>query len=335
MDSSGDGTCEREAAVARTRRSIPQTPRKAVAGLAAGLAAIASATAVAPAGAVELAVHDRAGGAAAKRAVERYWTPARMSAARPLGAVRTGRGEVRLRRGPKQPFNHPPPPFESAQVPDPGVAPNTVNGKIYGKIDGIGKYTCSGTIVDSPSRSLMMTAGHCVAERGYGTASKVVFVPAYAEGHRPFGTWVFNRIVTLKSWRKRGNFNYDFAGVVMAPLNGVALQDAVGAAVPLATNLPPEQTYVATGYPANRLDSEAMWRCTGAFAGFDPRPIPNGPDPIAMGCDMNEGASGGGWQVNGHLNSVSSFGYGDHPDVLFGPYFGNKTRELYDAVANG
>ena len=76
-----------------------------------------------------------------------------------------------------------------------------------------------------------------------------------------------------------------------------------------------------------------MWHCLGGFEGFDPHPIPNGPKPMAMGCDMAEGASGGGWFVDGYLNSVTSFGYEDHPDVGYGPYFGNKAAEVYAKAA--
>ena len=276
---------------------------------------------------------ERQGGAAAKRAIEEYWTPQRMRAARPLEGVLADRGEVRIRRGSKQPLNHPAA-FESGQVADPASFPNTVNGRVFGRLPGFGGYSCSGTVVDAPSHRVMMTAGHCVTERGYGTATKLAFVPAYDRGARPFGTWVFDRIVAQRAWRRNTNFNFDFAAVSMSRRDGVALQDAVGG-VPLAINLPVEQTYVATGYPSNRSDGEVMWRCTAPFDGFDPRPLPNGPQPIAIGCDMGEGASGGGWQVNGSLNSVSSFGYQDHPDVLYGPYFGSKALQVYNAVANG
>ena len=275
----------------------------------------------------------RDGGAAQKHAIEEYWTARRMRAARPLEAVVSNRGEIDVRRRSMAPRNHPAS-FESGPVADPAVFPNTVNGRIFGRIQGIGDYSCTGPVVDAPSRSVVMTAGHCVAERGFGTAKKLVFVPAYDREARPFGTWVFDRIVAQRAWRRNSNFNFDFAAVSMSPREGVAVQDAVGA-VPLAVNLPVEQTYVATGYPSNRAKGEVMWRCTGAFEGYDPRPLPNGPTPIAIGCDMAEGASGGGWQVNGALNSVSSFGYADHRKVLYGPYFGNKAFQVYSAVANG
>lgn len=303
--------------------------------LAISAAALATA-ALAPsaARADDLSVVERAGAAAQERAIAGYWTAKRMRRARPLEATRSERGgEARLRLGERPRRNHPAP-FESGPVPDPGVFPNTVFGKVFGKLPGLGGYTCSGTIVEAANRSTIATAGHCVTDPEFAQATKLIFVPAYDQGARPFGKWVFDRIVTQRAWKRRANFNFDFAAVEMSPLNGVALQDAVGA-IPVAPNLPVKQTYVATGFPANRGDTEVMWRCTAPFDGFDPRPIPNGPTPFAIGCDMGVGASGGGMTVDGALASVVSFGYDDHPRVLYGPYFGRKLVQVYEKAANG
>jgi len=286
-----------------------------------------------PASAGELSVVERGGGAPRKHAIEDYWTSERMRKAKPVEAIRSDGGGLRVRRTVKEPLNHPAP-FESGAVPDPGVFPNTVHGKVFGRLPGFGGYFCSGAVVEAANRSTMITAGHCVTDVEYGTATKLAFVPAYDRRARPFGTWVFDRIVTQRAWRRNGNFNFDLAAVEMSPQNGVGLEDAVGA-IPVAPYLPVEQTYVITGYPANRGDSEVMWRCTGPFDGFDPRPLPNGPEPIAVGCDMGVGASGGAWTVNGALSSVVSFSYQDHPSVLYGPYFGEKLIEVYNKAANG
>ena len=98
---------------------------------------------------------ERQGGAAAKHAIEEYWTPQRMRAARPLEAVRSDRGGMQIRRGPKEPLNHPAP-FESGRVTDPAAFPNTVNGRIFGRLPGFGSYSCSGTVVDAPNHSVVM-----------------------------------------------------------------------------------------------------------------------------------------------------------------------------------
>jgi hypothetical protein len=89
------------------------------------------------------------------------------------------------------------------------------------------------------------------------------------------------------------------------------------------------QTYSSFGYPTNFDRGQRMHYCVGGFEGYDPHPIANGPKPMAMGCDMGRGASGGGWFVDGRLASVTSFGYANHPDVSYGPYFGAKAARVY------
>lgn len=288
--------------------------------------------AAAPAAAGELVVSKRGGGAERKHSVEDFWTQKRIARAQPLRVVRDADGDAELRLAEDDSRNHPAP-FESGEVSDPAAPPNTVNGKLLGRMDGIGNYECSATSVDAGNRNLVFTAGHCVAEpANREIATKLAFIPSYDDGERPYGTWVFDRIVVLRSWRRNSNFNYDFAAIEMSPQSGVNLEDAVGGA-PFATHLPVDQEYYSVGYPSNISGGRVMRFCLGSFDGFDPRPIQNGPTPIAMGCDMGRGASGGGWFVNGHLASVTSFGYEDHPDVGYGPYFGNKAREVYDKGA--
>jgi hypothetical protein len=300
--------------------------------VAAAIASLALLLGAAPAAAGEIVVSKRGGGAERKNAIEDYWTAKRMAHARPLELERTDDGEAELRLGEEDSRNHPSP-FESGPVANPSTPPNTVNGKIFGRMPGVGAYECSATSVDAGNRNLIFTAGHCVAEPyNREIATKLVFVPSYHEGDRPYGTWAYERIVVLRSWRRNGNFNYDFAAVEMSPQSGVDLQDVVGGA-PLATHLPADQTYLSVGYPSNLNRGQVMRYCLGRFDGYDPRPLPNGPTPISMGCDMGAGASGGGWFVNGHLNSVTSFGYEDHRNVGYGPYFGNKTLQVYERGA--
>jgi hypothetical protein len=226
----------------------------------------------------------------------------------------------------------------SGAVADPTVYPNTTNGKIYGHIKGIGNYECSGTVIDAENMSLVFTAGHCVAERGLGPANRLVFIPSYqgtdsAGPTRPFGTWVFHRIVVTEQWAKRRNFNYDLAGIVLSRQDGVPVQEAVGARG-IAFSQPRDQDYQVFGYPFNRQRGERMWFCAGHYLRDDPHPAGGGPLPFGIGCDMSSGASGGGWVIAGELlNSVSSFGYDPAPNVLYGPYFGGTARKIYGTAA--
>jgi hypothetical protein len=255
-------------------------------------------------------------------ATARYWTAERMARARPLTVVRRG-SDATLKRAPQ------PPPFESFQVPDPTAPPLPTNGKVFGLLPGFGIFECSATVVASPTRNVVMTAGHCVYDpREQSAARRLVFIPSYADGARPFGRWTVSASRTTREWIRTENFDFDYATLTMRPRDSARIEDAVGAR-PLAVNTPRDQTYNAYGYPVNLARSQQMWTCRGPYAGDDPRPIPGGPPPIGMGCDMRAGASGGGWVDDfGQLVSVSSFGYGARRGFLYGPYLTQKAARL-------
>jgi len=54
---------------------------------------------------------------------------------------------------------------------------------------------------------------------------------------------------------------------------------------------------------------------------------------MSIGCDMTAGSSGGGWIIDGqYLNSSVSYGYDNDPIDLYGPYFGQAARNLFNRV---
>jgi hypothetical protein len=280
--------------------------------------AIACAVAAAPGASARVVSRHASSGSAAAR----YWTAERMARARPLEVVRRG-GEARLRRAPQ------PPPFESFQVPDPTAPPLPAHGKVFGFLPGFGGFECSATVVDDPSRTVVMTAGHCVYDPRTRTAARrLAFVPAYDDGARPFGRWTASTSRSTQGWIRSENYDFDYATLTMRPHNGALIEDVVGGR-PLGVNTPREQTYNAYGYPVNFARAQKMWTCRGPYAGDDPRPIPGGPPPVGMACDMKAGASGGGWVDDlGRLVSVTSFGYGARKGFLYGPYLTPKAARL-------
>ena len=211
--------------------------------------------------------------------------------------------------------------FTSNAVPDPTVFPNTANGKIFGKIKGVGQYTCSASVVHGKNESTLFTAGHCVKEPGEPYPSKLVFVPAYTEGNAPLGIWKAKTVFTQRAWLA-GNINYDYAAVVVKPNGGQTLESIAGSKG-FAADVPVKKKSLhAVGYPFNKNRTETMWECRGKFGGYDPGYRKPGPKPIGFGCDMKSGASGGGWTIPGdYLASVTSFSYDQLPNHLFGPHF--------------
>lgn len=279
----------------------------------------------------DVVVHERAGGKQAKERTETYWTKARMRAAKPLRTTVARDDDVSVRRAGAERRSHS---FESGPVADPGSFPNSVHGKIFARVKGFGRYECSATVVEASNHSTIVTAGHCVKpswRRGW--AKRLIFVPAYERGTRPYGSWVGDQIVTTRPWVRRENLRFDMAAVVLAPQAGTLLEDTVGA-VPIVTRAPYPERYQAFGYPENHEKAQVMWNCLSPFLGIDKRaPGRKGPAPVQMGCDMDVGASGGGWVSDGALRSLTSYGYSRHRTGNYGPYFGGKVAEVYRAAA--
>jgi V8-like Glu-specific endopeptidase len=283
------------------------------------LAVIALVTCALPATAVAQP-HARAAHRAT--AVATSWTPERMAVARPLDLVRGAHGRMHLRRA------HPVQ-FGSAEQSDPTPYPNSTNGRLFGRLKGIGDYSCSATVVDTHNGRVVLTAGHCVFEPRLGRfATDLVFVPAYHDMQAPYGVWAWQSAATTRQWAFKGNTNYDYATVKLRKLNATPIETVVGARR-MKTNIVRNQGYGVFGYPVNLGGGERLWGCLSPYAGKDPHPFRDGKAPSAIGCDMTAGASGGGWvNANGNLVSVTSFGYEARPNVIFGPYLTVVARNL-------
>jgi V8-like Glu-specific endopeptidase len=284
---------------------------------------------VAPAGAGAAArLHPAAAATSSGEAsrTARHWTGARMRATPPLDAA-PGAAITAL--------------ASFAHVTEPTATPFAVNGRLFvrqGKSEGY----CSATAINSASRKLVLTAGHCVnsgpqAPNGRSTWSNLLeFVPAYSGGTAPFGAFIAHRdsVFAPKQWVKFGNPNYDMGAILTTPnAEGINVADAVGGGATIVTDLSRKQDFQTFGYPGS---SRWMQGCDSPYVGDDilTYRIP-GPPTIAIGCHWVPGASGGGWLIeNGtEIDGLTSYGKpGDHRHT-FGPYFsarnvGNLTAGL-------
>lgn len=259
----------------------------------------------------------------------RFWTPARMKAAKPLDLRLPGRGQVALSEQASASSA-----FET--VPDPTLVDSRVNGAIFIELP-FGLARCSGTSVNAPNYSVVFTAGHCVNTGGPGGQwmdSRWVFVPGYRYGQRPFGVFPARWIDTTRQWRTTGSENFDVgAAVVTRNQRGQLLDKAVGG-TGIAFGLKTRQVFDVHGYPVEEpFDGETQQVCTQTpFLGHDAGSfLSPGPLNLAVDCDVTGGASGGGWTIAGTktLNSVTNYGYGDDPDTDFGAYFGKEVSRLY------
>jgi V8-like Glu-specific endopeptidase len=272
-------------------------------------------------------------GASGAQQALRFWTPARMKAAKPLDRRLPGAGQVTFDESASASSA-----FET--VSDPTLAETRVNGAIFIETPfGLGR--CSGTSVNAPNYSVVFTAGHCVntgGPSGRWLAFRWVFVPGYRYGQRPFGVFPAKWIDTTRKWRTTGSENFDVgAAVVTRNQRGRLLAKAVGG-TGIAFGLKARQVFDVHGYPAEEpFDGETQQLCRQTpFLGHDTRSfLSPGPLNLAVDCDVTGGASGGGWTIAGTktLNSVTNYGYGDDPDTDFGAYFGKEVARLFHRAA--
>jgi hypothetical protein len=295
----------------------------------AGLACLALATLSAPLSSAAAAprLHAptgvAAGVASAAARVLRYWTPARMRSARPLGAgpAPSPRDAIATAS------------FQS--VPTPTVPPFSVNGRVFVR-QGAKQGFCSGTAIDSTTRRLVLTAGHCVNSGPLGPRRKGIwsqsleFVPAFDEGVAPFGVFVAERgrVYAPRPWVRQGNPNFDIGAFLTLPnAEGYDVADTVGG-VKLSIGLPRQQEFQTFAYPG---ESERMQRCDSPYVGDDRLSYGfPGPPTMAIRCHWTPGASGGGWLIDDDTQIDGLTSYGRRRDRIhtFSPYFaaGNVGR---------
>jgi len=260
---------------------------------------------------------------AAVSRVLHYWTQARMRSARPLDLVldRSGKGSLRLGRSTATAATS----FLAVEAPE--APPNSANGRIFVKQGKLRGY-CSGTAINSPTRQLVLTAGHCVNNGhldGHTVWSQYLeFVPAYNGGRAPFGAFVAKRsaIFAPRQWTRGGNPDFDLGAFLTHPnKRGLNVADAVGGGATIALDRSRQQRFESFGYPGN---VQRMQRCSSPYAGDDPLSFPlAGPPTMGIRCHWAPGASGGGWLINGgtEIDGLTSYLHLNNRSHTYGPYF--------------
>ncbi|MGW0555711.1 trypsin-like serine peptidase [Streptomyces sp. NPDC002926] len=272
-----------------------------------------------------------------------YWTKARMTSARPGDTGQrsetglTNRVASPTADGPR-PGEYIPPSKSFDGMPQAGTF-------FWTDATGTGR-TCSGSVVRSPGRDLVLSAGHCL--KGYsGTSPKrdLGFVPQYHDGFKPFGIFPIrnNGVYVPQQYYDLGEHAgaaYDFAFAVTEPnQDGTRLQDAVGG-VRLLTGTGYYHAPVRMiGYPARAQKPLECWSWTSKWASddaADPGTFPR------IACDAFVGGTSGGpmlvpwpggWAVIGVIGGYHTGG--NTPQVSYSAYFGAVTQALYRAAISG
>ncbi|MEV7415549.1 trypsin-like peptidase domain-containing protein [Streptomyces sp. NPDC089919] len=264
-----------------------------------------------------------------------YWTPQRMAAAQPVD-------------GPPAPRS------QEAAAPAAGTAGAPGVGRDFGGLPQIGRmylmrgtgaYFCTASVIASPRRSLVLTAGHCLD--GGSRDQQLAFVPQYTQARpQPHGVFPVlrsggaNRIWIDPRYRSLGHdraAGLDVAFVEVARnAAGRRVQDAVGADRLLLHPGYAHKSVRLIGHPGNKPVPRTCTNATSRFTSTD-RGIPG--SFLRIDCTGYPGGTSGG-PFLAHYDPATRTGDvigiiggyktgGTSPDTSFSPYFGQDIARLF------
>ncbi|MGK0148550.1 trypsin-like serine peptidase [Pseudomonas putida] len=167
----------------------------------------------------------------------------------------------------------------------------------YVSTDGVPQH-CSATALDSPKGDLVLTAAHCVVERGCNWKDMALFVPSYdgtaAESLRaPLGRWpVHYKYIPVED--AYSSVDSDLAIVSVFPQQGMSLKSKLGGASKpyiseVEEKLPNGEIW---SYPGVNYSGGEMQRCVSRL-----EPIVNSTGISTPNCATMSGSSGSGFRI--------------------------------------
>ncbi len=243
-------------------------------------------------------------------------------------------------------YNYPPPFARYQNFDSYLVYPYSTVGVLFFKQAGV-SYRCSAASIGNNG---IWTAGHCIHKGdgeldGNGSvidqgtwSTEVVFVPAYQNGNTPFGVWRAIELWITPEWFTSQDLRYDMGGVVLDDNPG-KLSQLVGN-LGFAYNMENSLHWMNIAYPAAPpFNGSTQQICAGSFAYADTNW--QTPSPVAMGCDLTSGSSGGPWILKfggqgspNYLNGNNSYRYGSYPEELYSPYFDSDAKSLWNDLTD-
>ncbi len=185
---------------------------------------------------------------------------------------------------------------------------------------GSSDHFCTASVVSSPGRDLLITAGHCInGGKGSGYRQDIVFVPDYRNGVAPYGVWAVKRLLVPPGWASESDPALDVGFVVLEPHDGQNIEDILG-----ANHLdidPPYQDLVrVTGYPSSDGDPVTCLNWTSRLSATQLRFVCGGftggtsGSPWIMRFDRFTRTGVivgviGGYQLGGYTDSISYSAY--------------------------
>ncbi|PWI42218.1 serine protease [Streptomyces sp. ICBB 8177] len=220
-----------------------------------------------------------------------------------------------------------------ASAPPPAYPPPYRVGTVLHYAEQPSHY-CTGSVIDSPHRDLVITAAHCVHGGAGGSyLTGLGFAPGLsAGGTEPAGVWRVSSAFVAPSWVWETDPDADVAFLVIEPLHGREIEDVVGGN-PLAFGRGPGPVRLM-GYP-HGVDTPVV--CDGTAT----EPVA---DRLRVYCPgFSGGTSGSPWLSGVRPDGSGSVvgvigGYlsgGTVPYVSYSSVFGPQVRDLYQqAVAD-
>jgi V8-like Glu-specific endopeptidase len=274
----------------------------------------------------------------ARARVSTYWTAARMRSATPLTAIPAQARSATPAPTALGPAGAPAPAVGSAPATASDLQAQPVDASVtVGRVFfsnpvatanvSAGNHSCSGSVLKSPSKQLVVTAGHC-AHGGAGGVyyENWIFVPGYDTGNQPFGQFAAKQFRTFASWVDSSDFDRDVSMVTTYPNAYGALVDVVGGNG-LAWNLPKVLPITVLAYPADPpFTGDTQQFCTGTSTDLG--------NTIGLRCGFTGGSSGAPWLTDydgstGQVNGVMSTLSGDGTNAT--SYFDTAVKEMLDA----
>lgn len=201
-------------------------------------------------------------------------------------------------------------------------------GKVFFSVGG-GDYACSASSVNSASGELVITAGHCVySVSDQAWSSNFVYIPAYANGNAPYGTWSSESLATFAGFASSGDNTLDTGYVaVSGPSNLVATVGGNGVEAGYSSFSDPLFTM---GYPSSSPENQAYCYATASINTSD--------GLVFMPCDQGPGASGSpildNYDTTSGLGTLASdltlvWSYSDGTTANSGPIWGSTQWNEY------
>jgi V8-like Glu-specific endopeptidase len=251
----------------------------------------------------------------ARAQVGKYWTATRLQSATPLKAIpapaRSDTPELKATGVPGTTARAGASGFKALPV----NASNTVGRVFFYNPVGTanisaGNHSCSASALNSGSKQLVVTAGHCV-HGGAGGAyyENWIFIPGYDNGTEPFGRFDAKQFRTFTAWTGSSDLSRDVSMVTTFANAGGTVVNVVGGNG-LAWNFPKSLPITILAYPADPPFTGADQQfCTGTTTDLG--------DTIGLRCAFTGGSSGAPWlkdfdgstgMVNGAMSTLSADG---------------------------